>query len=94
VVRDDAPSTEFITASHSVGDWGHGIGPSMAFFNPRRLTFSVRPTNLFSIELFAYTAVPEWGGRKLRIPLEDDAIITERGVEWVYPIIQRIQLIR
>jgi Xaa-Pro aminopeptidase len=94
VVRADAPSTEFITGNHSVGDWGHGIGPSMAFFNPRRLTFPIRPTNLFSIELFAYTAVPEWGGRKLRIPLEDDAIITERGVEWLYPIVQRIQLIR
>ncbi|MGH7460705.1 MAG: M24 family metallopeptidase [Longimicrobiales bacterium] len=94
VVRADAPSTEFITASHSVCDWGHGIGPSMAFFNPGRLTFSLRPTNLFSIELFAYTAVPEWGGRKLRVPLEDDAIMTERGIEWVYPIVQRIQLIR
>jgi Xaa-Pro aminopeptidase len=93
-VRDDAPSTEFITASHSVGDWGHGIGPSMAFFNPGRLRYEVRPGNLFSIELFAYTTVPEWGGRKLRIPLEDDAVVTSRGVEWVYPVIQRIALIR
>ena len=92
--RDDAPSTEFIIGCHSVGDWGHGIGPSMAFFNPGRLTFEIRPTNLFSIELFAYTAVPEWGGKKLRIPLEDDAIVTERGVEWVYPVTQRIQLIK
>jgi Xaa-Pro aminopeptidase len=92
--RDDAPSTEFIIGCHSVGDWGHGIGPSMAFFNPGRLTFEIRPTNLFSIELFAYTAVPEWGGKKLRIPLEDDAIVTERGVEWVYPVTQRIQLVR
>jgi Xaa-Pro aminopeptidase len=92
--RDDARSTEFIIGCHSVGDWGHGIGPSMAFFNPGRLTFEIRPTNLFSIELFAYTAVPEWGGKKLRIPLEDDAIVTERGVEWLYPVTQRIQLIR
>jgi hypothetical protein len=27
----------FGVATHSVGDWGHGIGPSMAFFNPGRL---------------------------------------------------------
>jgi Xaa-Pro aminopeptidase len=94
LTRDDAPSTEFIIGCHSVGDWGHGIGPSMAFFNPGRLTFEIRPTNLFSIELFAYTAVPEWGGKKLRIPLEDDAIVTERGVEWMYPVTQRIQLIK
>jgi hypothetical protein len=54
----------------------------------------MRPSNLFSIELFAYTPMPEWGGRKLRIPLEDDATITTRGVEWVYPVIPRIALIK
>ncbi len=92
-VRDDA-STEFIIGCHSVGDWGHGIGPSMAFFNPGRLRYEIRPTNMFSIALFAYTPLPEWGGRKLRIPLEDDAIVTSRGVEWLSPINHRIQLVR
>ena len=92
-VRADA-SVEFIIGCHSVGDWGHGIGPSMAFFNPGRLKYEMRPTNLFSIELFAYTPIPEWQGRKLRIPLEDDAVVTSRGVEWLSPPIQRIGLIR
>lgn len=92
-VRDDA-STEFNIGSHSVGDWGHGIGPSMATFNPGRLKFEIRPSNLFSIELFAYTPMPEWGGKKLRIPLEDDAVVTARGVEWLSPINHRVQIIR
>ena len=87
-------SVEFIIGCHSVGDWGHGIGPSMAFFNPGRLTYEMRPSNLFSIELFAYTPIPEWGGKKLRIPLEDDAVITSRGVEWVYPVVGRIILVK
>jgi Xaa-Pro aminopeptidase len=87
-------SVEFIIGCHSVGDWGHGIGPSMAFFNPGRLTYEMRPSNLFSIELFAYTPIPEWGGKKLRIPLEDDATITARGVEWVYPANARIILVK
>jgi Xaa-Pro aminopeptidase len=87
-------SVEFIIGCHSVGDWGHGIGPSMAFFNPGRLKYEMRPSNLFSIELFAYTPIPEWGGKKLRIPLEDDATITARGVEWVYPVNQRVILVR
>jgi Xaa-Pro aminopeptidase len=91
--RADA-SVEFIIGCHSVGDWGHGIGPSMAFFNPGRLTYEMRPTNLFSIELFAYTPIPEWGGKKLRIPLEDDAMISARGVEWVYPPNPRIILVK
>jgi Xaa-Pro aminopeptidase len=92
-VRQDS-SIEFIIGSHSVGDWGHGIGPSMAFFNPGRLTYEMKPTNLFSIELFAYSPIPEWQGKKLRIPLEDDAVLTARGVEWLSPPIQRIGLIR
>jgi Xaa-Pro aminopeptidase len=79
---------------HSVGNTGHGIGPSIAWFNPQRLTFEIKPTNMFVIELFAYTAAPEFGGAKVRIPLEDDAIVTDRGVEWLYPINERILLIR
>jgi Xaa-Pro aminopeptidase len=90
----DPEIVDVIVASHSVGNLGHGVGPSVAFFNPERLTYTIKPTNLLSIELFAYTAIPEWGGKKLRIPLEDDAIVTERGVEWLYPVTQRILLIR
>jgi Xaa-Pro aminopeptidase len=92
-VADDAV-TEFFIGCHSVGDWGHGIGPSIAFFNPRRLEFEIRPTKLFSIELFAWVPADAWGGKKVRIPLEDDAVVTERGVEWVYPANARILLVR
>ncbi len=87
-------SVEFIIGPHAVGDWGHGSGPSLAFFNPKQLTFDLQPTNFISIELFAYTPIPEWNGRKLRIPLEDDAVVTERGVEWLYPVADRIRVIR
>jgi Xaa-Pro aminopeptidase len=87
-------SVEFIIGPHAVGDWGHGSGPSLAFFNSKQLTFELKPTNFISIELFAYTPIPEWNGRKLRIPLEDDAIVTERGVEWLYPVADRIRVVK
>jgi Xaa-Pro aminopeptidase len=86
--------TDVVIGCHSVGDWGHGTGPSIAFFNPVQLDYVVKPSNLFSIEFFAFTPMPEWGGKKLRIPLEDDAIVTERGVEWLYPINRRVLLIK
>lgn len=86
--------TDVIIGCHSVGNWGHGIGPSIAFFNPKRLNYEIKPTNLLSIELFAYTKLPEWKGKKLRVPLEDDAIVTERGIEWLYPINPRILVIK
>ena len=90
----DPSTTDVAIGPHSVGNWGHGIGPSLAFFNPEQLTYEFRPGTLFSVELFAYTAVPEWGGAKARIPLEDDAVVTERGVEWLYPVSHRILVIK
>ncbi len=90
----EGPHTDVIIGSHSVGNLGHGIGPSIAFFNPERLTYELRPSNLISVELFAWTPAPEWGGAKVRIPLEDDAVLTERGVEWLYPANRRILLVR
>lgn len=90
----DLDKTDVIIGCHSVGNWGHGIGPSIAFFNPVRLGYELKPSNLISIELFAYTKLPEWGGKKLRVALEDDAVITERGIEWLYPINAGVLLIK
>jgi Xaa-Pro aminopeptidase len=90
----DPERVDVIIGCHSVGNLGHGIGPSIAWFNPQRMKYMLHPGNLLSIELFAYTAIPEWGGKKLRIPLEDDAVLTRRGIEWLYPVNQRVLLIR
>ncbi len=90
----DSDLTDVITGDHSVGNLGHGVGPSVAWFNPTRMTYELRPGNLLSIELFAYTRAPEWGGAKVRIPLEDDAVVTARGIEWLYPVNDRILLIK
>lgn len=91
---DDTEVTDVVIGCHSVGNSGHGIGPSIATFNPVRMGYTLQPSNLLSIELFAYTSNPDWGGKKIRIPLEDDAVVTERGVEWLYPPNERVLLIR
>jgi len=90
----DPAVTDVVIGPHSVGNWGHGLGPSLAFFNPTRLTYELRPGTLISVELFAFTANPEWGNAKIRIPLEDDAVVTERGVEWLYPVSNRLLIIK
>ena len=97
--RYDDPSpdpkySDVVIGSHSVGDWGHGSGPSMADFNPLRMTYALRPGNFLSIELFLYTPVPEWGGRKIKIPLEDNGVVIARGVEWTAPPASRILLVK
>ena len=85
--------TEVFVGCHSVGNLGHDIGPSIAFFNPLRLTFEIKPMTFLSLEFFAWTGAPEWGGKKVRIPLEDDILVTDRGAEWLYPANSRILLI-
>ena len=90
----DPAVTDVVIGPHSVGNWGHGLGPSLAYFNPTRLTYELRPGTLISVELFAFTANPEWGNAKIRIPLEDDAVVTERGVEWLYPVNNRLLIIK
>ncbi|MBO3698094.1 Xaa-Pro peptidase family protein [Roseivirga sp. E12] len=90
----DLDMTDVIIGCHSVGNWGHGIGPSIAYWNPIRINYELKPSNLISIEFFAYTKIPEWGGKKLRVPIEDDAVITTRGIEWLYPINPRMLVIK
>ena len=88
------PATEVIIGCHSTGNTGHGSGPSMAAWQPTQSTYALRPSNMIAFEFFAWTPAPEWGGKKVRIPLEDDAIITDRGVEWLAPVNERILLIK
>jgi Xaa-Pro dipeptidase len=92
-LNPDPHVTDIFIGSHSTGDFGHGSGPSMADFNPLRMTYTLTPTNLFSVEFFSFTVIPEWGTRKVTVPLEDDAVLTDRGLEWVYPPNSHILLI-
>jgi len=88
--------TEVAIDCHCVGNTGNGdvaVGPSIANFRPDRAHLTIHPNNLFAFEFMAYTAVPEWGGRKVRIGYEDDAIVTVNGVEWLYPETDRIFVI-
>lgn len=88
------PVTEVVIGCHSIGNTGHGSGPSMATWQARQSTFTLRPGNMIAFEFFAWTPAPEWNGKKVRIPIEDDAIVTERGVEWLAPVNEKILLIK
>ena len=54
----------------------------------------MRRLTLAALAAATLGANPEWGGAKVRIPLEDDAVVTGRGVEWLYPVTRRVLLIR
>jgi Xaa-Pro aminopeptidase len=80
---------------HCVGNTGNSeiaVGPSMAPFRENWAHLKIQPNNLIAFEFMVHTWVPEWE-RRLSINFEDNAIVTERGVEALYPRNEEIIII-
>jgi Xaa-Pro aminopeptidase len=86
--------TDVAYGFHPVGNTGHDIGPSLTTWQPLQRTFTLHLQHMFAFEYFAYTPLAEWGGKKLRIPIEDDAILMEHGVQFLHSANYRLLLIR
>jgi Xaa-Pro aminopeptidase len=75
--------------THPIGDHGHAAGPLIGLWDlqagvPGRGDARLLPGSWFSIALAAKTPVPEWGGQKLQVALEEDAGIDELGkITWI-----------
>ncbi len=86
--------------THPIGDHGHGAGPLIGLWDrqeaiPGRGDIPVLPNTWYSIELQATTAVPEWGGQRLRSAQEEDVVMDENGaVTWVLERQTRYHLVR
>ena len=90
--KDD--KTDVTYGFHPVGNTGHDIGPSMTTWQPLQSTFVLKTQHIFSFEYFAYTPIAEWNGAKLRIPIEDDAILTEDGIQFLHPANYRLLIVK
>jgi len=91
----DDPRTGISIDCHTVGNTGNSevaVGPSFAPFRPGRSHVMIQPNNLFAFEFIIHNAIP--GGTRVRINLEDNAVVTAHGVEWLYPPNSRILEIR
>lgn len=79
---------EAMIYSHSVGNQGHALGASIDFRRTAAGT-SLEPPfregSYTAIELNTSTPVPEWGGQKVSIMMEDDAYLTKDGMKWFRP---------
>ena len=79
---------EAMIYSHSVGNQGHALGASIDFRRPSAGAPGEPPFregSYTSIELNTSTPVPEWGGQKVTIMMEDDAYLTTDGMKWFRP---------
>ena len=86
--------------SHPIGLHGHGAGPLIGLWDyqdgvPGRGDARVIPSMWFSIELQTTTPLPEWGGQKVRLPQEEDAIVAADGsVHWALKRQDKLFLVR
>jgi len=88
---------EAMIYSHSVGNQGHALGASIDFRRPPAGAPSEPPFregSYTSIELNTSTPVPEWGGQKVTMMMEDDAYLTKEGMKWFRPRQTAFYLIR
>jgi len=92
----DTEQSGFTIDCHAMGNTGNSEineGMSIAAFRSGRDHFKIQQNNLFSFEFVVDTWVPDLG-RRLDINFEDSAIITEKGVEYLYPINKDIIIIQ
>lgn len=74
--------------SHSLSHYLHEPGPLMGLpweqeRCPGRGDVVMRYNTVYTVELSVTCPVPEWGGDEVRFPVEQDAMFTEHGAEFI-----------
>lgn len=73
---------------HPIGYHGHGAGAHIGMTDyqaglPGKGDYTFRDGSWHSIELSAFHDVPEWDGQSVRFALEENAMITTAGWQWI-----------
>ena len=101
LARMKAKGIDGAVYSHPIGLHGHGAGPVIGLWDYQdgvaggRGDSKVIASMWWSIELQATTAVPEWGGQRVQMAQEENAIIDAAGdIRWALRRQDRLFLIR
>jgi len=90
----DVPGIEVNVGMHGMGNIAHDVAAGLAEFSPELTEYEIRPNAFLALEFRVFTPSEEWGGKKIPVSIEENVIITERGLEWVHPPQNRVLLIR
>jgi len=90
----DIAGIEVNIGMHSAGNLGHDQGGSIFAIYPTRKKYIVQPNSIISLEFIVFTPVDEWNGNKVPICIEENALITESGIQWLHPPQEKVLLIR
>jgi Xaa-Pro aminopeptidase len=70
---------------HAAGNIGHDLAAALFEIYPVRTEYLVRPNNILSLEYIVFTPASEWNGGKIPVNVEENVVITHRGIEWLVP---------
>ena len=90
----DVPGVEVNVGMHAAGNIGHDFAAGLFEIFPERTKYIVRPNSIISLEYRIFFPVAEWDGGKIPVHIEENALVTERGIEWLYPPQQQPLIIR
>lgn len=90
----DAPGIEVNVGMHAAGNISHDVSAGLFEIYPERTKYEVRPNLILAMEYIVFTPADEWGGRKIPVNIEENVLVTERGIEWLHPPQDRVLLIR
>jgi hypothetical protein len=79
---------------HAAGNIGHDLAAGLFEIFPVRTEYMVRPNNIISLEFIVFTPAAEWKGGKIPVNVEENVVITHRGIEWLVPPQRRVLLIQ
>lgn len=92
----DSDKSGFSIDFHATGNTSVGdvtAGPSIAPWRKGRAQITVQQNFIFAFEFMVHTWIPEWR-RRMSISYEDNSIVTEKGIEALYPWNDKIMIIR
>lgn len=74
--------------SHPIGYHGHGSGPAIGMWDmqqgvPGTGDYPLQVNTAYAIELNARVTIPEWNNKEIRIMLEEQAVLTPKGVRYI-----------
>jgi Xaa-Pro aminopeptidase len=90
----DVSGIEVNVGMHAAGNIGHDVAAGLFEIFPERTKYVVRPNSIISLEYRIFFPAAEWNGAKIPVHVEENALITERGIEWLYPPQHHVLVIR
>ncbi len=90
----DVPGIEVNVGLHGMSSVAHDVTAGLAEWSPELTEYEVRPNAIISLEFRVYRPADEWNGKKIPVAIEENVLVTEHGLEWLYPPQDRVLLIR